>query len=85
MVTLSIATPVVSMNPGVHGPWEYTATIEDLARVAETADRLGYHHLTCSEHMALRRRQNLKGKSTSSALYNNRLAAAGTAMQALHT
>lgn len=50
---LSIASPVVSLNPGSHGPWEQDATIEDLATVAETADRLGYHHLTCSEHIAL--------------------------------
>lgn len=50
---LSIATPVVSLNPGAHGPWETTATVEDVARIAETADRLGYHHLTCSEHIAL--------------------------------
>ncbi|TPG33815.1 TIGR03619 family F420-dependent LLM class oxidoreductase [Mycolicibacterium hodleri] len=41
------------MNPGAHGPWEVDATIEDVALVAETADRLGYHHLTCSEHIAL--------------------------------
>jgi probable F420-dependent oxidoreductase len=53
MVKLSIATPVVSLNPNAHGPWETTATVEDVARVAETADRLGYHHLTCSEHIAL--------------------------------
>jgi alkanesulfonate monooxygenase SsuD/methylene tetrahydromethanopterin reductase-like flavin-dependent oxidoreductase (luciferase family) len=53
MVKLSIATPVVSLNPGAHGPWEATATIGDVKRVAETADRLGYHHLTCSEHIAL--------------------------------
>jgi probable F420-dependent oxidoreductase len=53
MVKLSIATPVVSLNPGDHGPWEATATIEDVAQIAETADRLGYHHLTCSEHIAL--------------------------------
>jgi probable F420-dependent oxidoreductase len=50
---LSIVTPVVSLHPGAHGPWEVHATIEDVARVAETADRLGYHHLTCSEHIAL--------------------------------
>ncbi len=50
---LSIATPVVTMTPGSHGKWEISATIEDLARVAETADRLGYHHMTCSEHVAL--------------------------------
>ncbi|MEB4211418.1 TIGR03619 family F420-dependent LLM class oxidoreductase [Mycobacterium sp. 94-17] len=50
---LSVATPVVTMLPGSSGDWEKTATIEDLAEVAEAADRLGYHHLTCSEHIAL--------------------------------
>ncbi|HEX5255548.1 MAG TPA: TIGR03619 family F420-dependent LLM class oxidoreductase [Mycobacterium sp.] len=50
---LSVATPVVTMFPGSSGDWEKTATIEDLARIAEDADRLGYHHLTCSEHIAL--------------------------------
>jgi probable F420-dependent oxidoreductase len=53
MVKLSIASPVVTMDRGAHGSWEQDATIEDLAKVAETADRLGYHHLTCSEHIAL--------------------------------
>jgi probable F420-dependent oxidoreductase len=53
VVKLSIVTPVVSLNPGAHGPWEVDAMIEDVARVAEAADRLGYHHLTCSEHIAL--------------------------------
>ena len=52
-VKLSIGTPVVTMTPGSHGAWETAATIEDVARVAETADRLGYHHLTCSEHVGL--------------------------------
>jgi probable F420-dependent oxidoreductase len=50
---LSIGTPVVTMNPKVHAQWEETASIEDVARIAEAADRLGYHHLTCSEHIAL--------------------------------
>jgi probable F420-dependent oxidoreductase len=50
---LSLATPVVTMFPGSSGDWEKTATIEDLAQVAEAADRFGYHHLTCSEHIAL--------------------------------
>ncbi len=52
-VKLSIGTPVVTMTPGAHGEWETSASIDDIARVAETADRLGYHHLTCSEHVAL--------------------------------
>ena len=50
---LSIGTPVVTMNPKTHAPWEETASIEEVARIAEAADRLGYHHLTCSEHIAL--------------------------------
>lgn len=53
MFKLSISSPVVTLNPGAFGPWELDATIEDLAQVAEVADRLGYHHLTCSEHVAL--------------------------------
>jgi probable F420-dependent oxidoreductase len=52
-VKLSIGSPVVTMNPAAHGAWEEDASIEDLSRVAEAADRLGYHHLTCSEHVAL--------------------------------
>lgn len=50
---LSVATPVVTMFPQSSGDWEKNATIDDLARIAEAADRLGYHHLTCSEHVAL--------------------------------
>ncbi|WP_405181850.1 TIGR03619 family F420-dependent LLM class oxidoreductase [Nocardia sp. NBC_01377] len=52
-VKLSIVTPVLSLTKGAYGPWEVTGTLEDVAQVAETADRLGYHHLTCSEHIAL--------------------------------
>jgi probable F420-dependent oxidoreductase len=50
---LSIGTPVVTMDPKSHATWEETASIEEVARIAEAADRLGYHHLTCSEHIAL--------------------------------
>ena len=50
---LAVPTPVVTRLPGAHARWEETATIEDIARVAETADRLGYHHLTCSEHIGV--------------------------------
>lgn len=52
-VKLSVATPVVTMFPKSSGDWEKHATIEDLAEIAEAADGLGYHHLTCSEHIAL--------------------------------
>jgi probable F420-dependent oxidoreductase len=49
---LSVSTPVVITLPH-SGSWEKDASIEDLVQIAETADRLGYHHLTCSEHIAL--------------------------------
>lgn len=50
---LGIVSPVVTANPGAHSPWEAGAGVADLARIAETADRLGFHHLTCSEHVAV--------------------------------
>jgi probable F420-dependent oxidoreductase len=50
---LSVATPVVTLLPGAHARWEDDAGIEEIARVAEAADALGYHHLTCSEHIGV--------------------------------
>jgi probable F420-dependent oxidoreductase len=50
---LSVATPVVTLLPGGHARWEEDASIEEIARVAEVADGLGYHHLTCSEHIGV--------------------------------
>jgi len=50
---LGLVTPIVSLNPRVAADWEVSATPNDLASVAQTADRLGFHHLTCSEHVAI--------------------------------
>jgi probable F420-dependent oxidoreductase len=50
---IGIVTPVVAQPPLGHAGWERAAGIEEVARIAETADRLGYHHLTCSEHVAV--------------------------------
>lgn len=50
---IGLATPVVIQQPGVASEWEQTADADDLARIAEAADSLGYHHLTCSEHVAV--------------------------------
>ena len=50
---LGIGTPVVTNIAGAALGWEKTATIEDIGRVAKAADRLGYHHMTCSEHIGL--------------------------------
>ncbi|MEU6266022.1 TIGR03619 family F420-dependent LLM class oxidoreductase [Saccharopolyspora shandongensis] len=52
---VGIASPVVTQVPGVHSEWERTAGIEELGRIAEAADRLGFHHLTCSEHVGVPR------------------------------
>lgn len=52
-VKLSVSTPVVITMPQASAEWEQGASIEDLAQIATAADRLGYHHLTCSEHVAL--------------------------------
>ncbi|MCX5039529.1 TIGR03619 family F420-dependent LLM class oxidoreductase [Streptomyces coelicoflavus] len=50
---IGINSPVVTAVPGVHSPWERGAGVEELGAVAEAADRLGFHHLTCSEHVAV--------------------------------
>jgi probable F420-dependent oxidoreductase len=52
-VKLGIATPVVTNVAGAALEWEKDARVEDIGRIAETADRLGYHHMTCSEHIGL--------------------------------
>ena len=53
MIELGILTPVLSLVPGSHADWEQDAGIEEVRRIAETADRLGYGYLTCSEHIAI--------------------------------
>ena len=50
---LAVASPIVTLNPGTHASWEQHGSIDDLAAAAEAADLLGYHHLTCSEHVGL--------------------------------
>lgn len=52
-LTLGISTPVLSLLPGAHAPWEVEGTIDDVATIARAAERLGYHHLTCSEHVVV--------------------------------
>ncbi len=48
-----LTTPIVTLVPGRHGEWERQATIETLRQVIVTADRLGYAHATCSDHVAI--------------------------------
>lgn len=48
-----VVLPIVYRYPGVYSPWETEGTIEDLRGITEAADRLGYTHVTCSEHVAV--------------------------------
>lgn len=48
-----IVTPVLTLLPRAHATWEETGTFADVVAVVQEADRLGYHHCTCSEHVAI--------------------------------
>jgi probable F420-dependent oxidoreductase len=50
---LGIVTPVLTLLPRAHATWEETGTFADVVDIACEAERLGYHHLTCSEHIAI--------------------------------
>lgn len=44
---------MVTRAPGVASDWERDANIEDVRRIAQVADDLGFDYLTCSEHIAV--------------------------------
>ncbi len=48
-----LVTPVVTWHPRTGASWEEHAGPAEIARIADAADRLGFHHLTCSEHVAI--------------------------------
>ncbi|MCU1463208.1 MAG: putative F420-dependent oxidoreductase [Acidimicrobiales bacterium] len=50
---LGIITPALTLLPRAHARWEATADLDDIVEVVQTAERLGYHHVTCSEHVAV--------------------------------
>lgn len=50
---VGISTPVVMQLPGVSSDWEADAGVDDLIEIACAADRLGFDHLTCAEHVAV--------------------------------
>jgi probable F420-dependent oxidoreductase len=50
---LGIVTPVVTRLPRAHARWEAEAGVAEIERVVLEAERLGYHHATCSEHVAI--------------------------------
>jgi probable F420-dependent oxidoreductase len=50
---LGIVTPVLTLLPRAHAQWEADASFDDVVAVVQEAERLGYHHCTCSEHVAV--------------------------------
>jgi probable F420-dependent oxidoreductase len=48
-----IVLPVVFRYPGTFAPWESDGGIAELRRIAEAADRFGFTHLTCSDHVGV--------------------------------
>ena len=48
-----LTTPVVTLVPRRHAFWEESAGTAALQQIAQTADRLGFYHLTCSDHVAV--------------------------------
>jgi len=52
-VRLGITTPLFTMTPDGHAPWEVDATLDDVVPLVVAADRLGYEYVTCSEHVVI--------------------------------
>jgi probable F420-dependent oxidoreductase len=50
---LGLVTPIVTRHPENDAAWTENARPAELAAIARAADRLGFHHLTCSEHVAI--------------------------------
>lgn len=48
-----LITPIVTRHPAHDNAWTEDAGPAELSQIALAADRLGYHHLTCSEHVAV--------------------------------
>ena len=53
MLKLGIVTPVLTLLPRAHATWEEAGTFADVVTIVQEAERLGYHHCTCSEHVAI--------------------------------
>ena len=57
---IGLRAPVLVLQPGAFSPWETTASFQDVVEVVKAADRLGYHHVTCSEHIGVPADQALR-------------------------
>jgi len=48
-----LTTPVVTLVPRSHAAWEADAGPAELRAIVQAADRFGYHHVSCSEHVGI--------------------------------
>lgn len=48
-----LTTPIVTLVPRSHAEWEAQAGPAELRVIVQAADRLGYDHVSCSEHVAI--------------------------------
>lgn len=53
MLRIGLSTPMVMRLPGAASDWERDGAVEDLVRIAEAADVLGFDYLTCPEHVVV--------------------------------
>jgi probable F420-dependent oxidoreductase len=52
-IPVGIVTPMLTAVPGMHSAWETAGSVDALVQVVQCADRLGFDHITCSEHVAV--------------------------------
>jgi probable F420-dependent oxidoreductase len=57
---IGLGTPGLVLQPGAFSPWEAAAPFEEIVKVVRAADRLGYDHVTCSEHIGVPADQALR-------------------------
>lgn len=57
---IGVSAPVLVLQPGAFSAWETTAPFADVVDIVVAADRLGYHHVTCSEHIGVPADQALR-------------------------
>lgn len=50
---IGLAVPGLTLTGGTHCEWERDATVADFAAVVRAADRLGFSHLQCAEHVGI--------------------------------
>ena len=48
-----LVTPILTRHPTNDAAWTEDAGPSEVATIARAADRLGFHHVTCSEHVAI--------------------------------